>query len=399
MSEYLAAAAQALSAPEVIVRRSAEARAKATGSDVDSVLAAWAGGQSLAPAPTPAPAPAAAAVAEPTAAPSVETTPPPAVEQPVNASVGVAVMEPPVAEPDERHPAAPLADRIRIASRVGAVSGVVLALLGWLFASQFIIGQAGVAGEEGAESVVFGVVPGTVVLAAMLISIVIGITVAGLARMLPGWTSPGMQLTGSAVPSTSLGIVLGGVVGALGGGIIAGLATPPELPDDPYLVPAAAALIWGLLVWAAGGWLIGALVQAMGVPEGVEVGDLDEVATVKGRLVTAFGLPLVAAVAILALVLSFAFVFISFPSWSPLTGTVIAASILGFAALSASKPNMKVGLQELVVAAAGIGTVVILIYAVLQTTGAGEHHEEEGAEHSTTEEAPAEGDARISVAF
>lgn len=398
MSEYLPAAAQALSAPEVIVRRSAEARAKATGSDVESVLAAWAGGQSVAAAPA---APAAAPVAaEPAAAP-VESAPAPvAVEQPVITQTAVAVMAPSAPEVEERPPAAPLSDRIRVASRVGAVSGVVLALLGWLFASQLIIGQAGVAGEEGDQSVVFGVVPGTMVLAALLISIAIGLGVAGLARMLPGWTSPGMRLTGSAVPSTALGMLLGGVVGALGGGIIAGLATPPELPDDPYLVPAASAVIWGLIVWAAGGWLIGALVQAMGVPEGVETADLDEVKTVKGRLVSAFGLPLVAGIGILVMVLAFAFVFISFPSWSPLTGTVIAGSILGFAALSASKPNMRVGLQEIVVAAAGIGTVVVLIYAVLQTTGAGEHHgEEEGGEHSTTEEAPAEGDAGISIVF
>jgi Cytochrome C oxidase, mono-heme subunit/FixO len=40
----LAAAAQALNAPESIVQRSAEARSKATGVPVEDVLAAWAGG-------------------------------------------------------------------------------------------------------------------------------------------------------------------------------------------------------------------------------------------------------------------------------------------------------------------------------------------------------------------
>jgi len=40
----LTAAAAALGVPEAIVRRSAEARAKATGASVDEVLAAWAGG-------------------------------------------------------------------------------------------------------------------------------------------------------------------------------------------------------------------------------------------------------------------------------------------------------------------------------------------------------------------
>ncbi len=46
----LQAAAAALGAPEALVQRSAEARAKATGASVDDILTAWAGG---APAPAP----------------------------------------------------------------------------------------------------------------------------------------------------------------------------------------------------------------------------------------------------------------------------------------------------------------------------------------------------------
>ncbi|MEX2250896.1 MAG: hypothetical protein WD895_02355, partial [Acidimicrobiia bacterium] len=44
MSDLLAAAAAALGTPESLVRRSAEARASASGMTVDEVLAAWAGG-------------------------------------------------------------------------------------------------------------------------------------------------------------------------------------------------------------------------------------------------------------------------------------------------------------------------------------------------------------------
>jgi hypothetical protein len=50
MSELLSAAAKALNAPEVLVQRSAEARAKASGASVDEILAAWAGGEA---APSP----------------------------------------------------------------------------------------------------------------------------------------------------------------------------------------------------------------------------------------------------------------------------------------------------------------------------------------------------------
>ena len=40
----LAAAAAAMGVPEALVKRSAEARARATGTSVDDILAAWAGG-------------------------------------------------------------------------------------------------------------------------------------------------------------------------------------------------------------------------------------------------------------------------------------------------------------------------------------------------------------------
>lgn len=70
MSDLLAAAAAALGTPEALVKRSAEARASASGMTVDEVLAAWAGG-GAAPAP--------ATVAEDEPATSGEA-PPAAVE-------------------------------------------------------------------------------------------------------------------------------------------------------------------------------------------------------------------------------------------------------------------------------------------------------------------------------
>jgi len=67
MEELLAAAAQSMDAPEEMVMRSAEARAKASGASVEDVLREWSGGE---PAPAPASAPTPAEVA-----PAVEATP------------------------------------------------------------------------------------------------------------------------------------------------------------------------------------------------------------------------------------------------------------------------------------------------------------------------------------
>ena len=106
MSDLLASAATALGLPEALVQRSAEARATATGSSIDDVLAAWASGGSLSAAPVEVPdsdpAPKAAddgtspAEEAPPASNSIAglpSAPPPA---PVPAPAGVSVGKPPV---------------------------------------------------------------------------------------------------------------------------------------------------------------------------------------------------------------------------------------------------------------------------------------------------------------
>ncbi len=81
MQELLASAAAALDAPEALVRRSAEARAKAQGVSTESVLAAWGGGEAIA-------APAAAPAAEPVAAPAAPSDAPSAQPSAPAESVG-----------------------------------------------------------------------------------------------------------------------------------------------------------------------------------------------------------------------------------------------------------------------------------------------------------------------
>jgi len=63
MDEYLSQVAEQTGVPADLLERSARARAAAQGSEVESVLAAWAGGEVVAPAAPAAPAPAAPAAA------------------------------------------------------------------------------------------------------------------------------------------------------------------------------------------------------------------------------------------------------------------------------------------------------------------------------------------------
>ena len=108
MSDQLSAASQGMNVPEDLVMRSARARAAAAGSDVDTVLSAWAGGEA-APATsepeaaepaTPAEEPAAAEPAEPEPQPEPQAAPEPA-EPPVGAGAVTPVPAPATVTPEE----------------------------------------------------------------------------------------------------------------------------------------------------------------------------------------------------------------------------------------------------------------------------------------------------------
>jgi mono/diheme cytochrome c family protein len=121
MSDLVSAAAAALGVPEALVRRSAAARATATGMTVDEVLTAWAGGGSVAAStppsagetPTEVP-PEAESAAEPAAA---ETTPP---------SVGEAPTGPPAKQGDNLAPAAVVTTRAPVPAVVSAAEAANL---------------------------------------------------------------------------------------------------------------------------------------------------------------------------------------------------------------------------------------------------------------------------------
>ncbi len=55
---------------------------------------------------------------------------------------------------------------------------------------------------------------------------------------------------------------------------------------------------------------------------------------------------------------------------------LVAASILGIAGLSASRPGMKIKRSEFVVALGGIGVVILIIVAVFLARSEGGHEEE-----------------------
>lgn len=390
MSEYLSAASQALGVPEPLVQRSAEARAKANGVDVDEVLKAWAGGGAVATATATAPAPPAEETAEPATAPAPSppaATPQPSAPEPAPEPAPALAPVMTIEEPEEEVEAAPLAARVRVAGRVGAATGAVLGLLAVLFASPWLVSRAAVVGEEGAWRPVVEVVPGWVILGTTLLSVLFGLVVAAFSRTVTGWAGPGMSLTSSRRVTALLGLGMGAVLGALAGSLlVSAFAIPIEGIEGLTQVPVVAGSLLMLVGGAALGWVTAAVVQAVGVPEGIPAEEALEVVSVRDRLASAVGIPLAAALALAVLVLPFAYILIRFPAAAPALAVLVSGSILGFAGLSASRPGMRVSAGDFLVAAAGVGVVVLIIVAVLLARGEGGHGE--GGEEGGHAQAP-----------
>ena len=124
------------------------------------------------------------------------------------------------------------------------------------------------------------------------------------------------------------------------------------------------------------------------MPAGISEQDAEQAVAVRGRLKAAFGLPILVALTIVAIVVPVALAFLSFPKWAPLTGAFVALSVLAFSGLASARPNLRITRGEFLLAVTGVVTVLVIIVSVLAAQGGGGHEEEEG---SATTEQSAEG--------
>ena len=366
MSELLETAAAALGMPTDLVQRSAAARATENGTTVDDVLTAWAGGAPIA-----------------VAVPSAEAQPSePVVEAPVSEAppAAVVVLDPPVievpaaieevpveAEPEERLEPVSMGRRIKTAVRVGAWTGAALGLVGFLVAGAFWADTTTAIPDTGP---IVQVDASGVLIGAALVSILFGAIVAGLSRAAAASTDPAMKLSESKGSTAWIGAAMGLILGIVAGVLLtAGFGTEIEGGEGLIQLP----VLPTLTVMLVGGAVLGAVTslvpQLFGTPVAVYDDDEKEVAEVKKRLGQAVSIPMSAAVILLLLVLPFAYILIQSneltSGGAAIIAVLVASGILGFATLAGGKPEMRITGGDLLVAVAGIGTVLLILLAVL----------------------------------
>jgi hypothetical protein len=270
-------------------------------------------------------------------------------------------------EEETRLEPAAIGDRVRTAVRVGAWTGASLGVIGFLIAGVFWAPNATVLPNGGPPVILTD--PTLVLLGVGLVSLLFGAVVAGLARAAVSWRDPAMQLTGSRSGTGWIGAGIGVVLGVAAGALLTGVFGTPIEGENLVQLPVLATLA----VMVGGGALLGALTaivpQAFGTPVAVAEGDAEEVATVRKRLGDAITIPLAGLLLLVFLVLPFAWLLLQSNHMASNAAAVIAiitaAGILGFASLAGSRPNIKISFGELMVAVIGIGTVLLVLLAVL----------------------------------
>jgi MFS family permease len=378
----LAAASEALGAPAELVRRSAEARAGAEGSTVEEILASWGGetapaaaepaaGQPEVVGPEPVPEEPAAgpeAVPEPETAPAALESVSAPEPEPVPAAARVQVLE------HELEPA-PLAERVRVAAMVGAVLGLALGVVLALAASPLVLDRATVTGEEPFAAGVEVTLTWLMVVTAVA-SAVFGSVIAIASRLVPGWLNPSMNLRGSVGGSAWMGGLIGAVLGAIAAPILSGLAG--ETIETGIVLSVRGAFLVLLLGGALLGAVVASAVQLVGEPLVFPAGVEEESAVVKHRLTGGILIPVAGLAAIALLVLPFALLLLEYHSAAPVLALAAAGGILSFAFLAAYRPGLRVTRGEFILAAGGIGIVLlIIVLAFLYLFGPEEGHSEE----------------------
>jgi MFS family permease len=270
---------------------------------------------------------------------------------------------------------APLGDRLRSAAPVGAALGSLLGVVLALAASPLLLDRATVIREEpfgaGVEVTLTWLIVVTAVASALF-----GSVIAMAARLVPGWLNPAMTLRGSTGASAWLGALVGAVLGAIGAPILSGLAG--ETIETGIVLSVRATFLVLLVGGALLGAFVAAVVQLIGEPEVLPAEVEEESTVVKRRLAGGILIPLAGLGAIALLVLPFALLLLQYHSAAPALALAAAGGILSFAFLAAYRPGLRVTRGEFILAAAGIGIVLlIIVLAYLYLFGPEEGHSEE----------------------
>jgi hypothetical protein len=350
--------------PQMLVSRSAQARAEATGIDVNSVLSSWSSG-------TPAEVTTAPIVEEAVViAPIVEEAVviAPIVEEAVVIApiVEEAVVIAPIVE-EAVEPPADLFSKVLRAIQYGSLFGIVTGFIQAIALSTYL--YDGLILESETFNLITDYQKTNYIAALTLLTTFFGfLNTLNIKKLLESnFIGHGIKTTDKE--SIFQGIGLGLMFGSISGFYITssiGQTIEPILPGDStiFLLPVFGSFWRIILLSIVFQALISVLSVVLGVPKGLSFFEEKEAEIIRNRITGSAVIPLgsIMVGGLIAFLISQ--VFINFHDYAPLFALIISAAILMFAAVMSAGPKIKITKNEVLITALGIITLIVIIASV-----------------------------------
>tara|TARA_B100001109_G_scaffold10790_1_gene8108 strand:- start:14607 stop:15740 length:1134 start_codon:yes stop_codon:yes gene_type:complete len=138
------------------------------------------------------------------------------------------------------------------------------------------------------------------------------------------------------------------------------------LPEDPAInLISVSGALWRIVIFSA---IIQALISIismlLGVPKGLDKYEDIEANKIRSRIVGSIVIPLGSIVVGGIIAVAIAQIFLNFHEYAPLFALIISAAILLFASVMSSAPKIKITRSEVLIASAGVLTLIIIIASV-----------------------------------
>lgn len=138
------------------------------------------------------------------------------------------------------------------------------------------------------------------------------------------------------------------------------------LPEDPVInLISVSGALWRIVILSA---IIQSLVSIismlLGVPKGLDRYEDLEANKIRSRIVGSIVIPLGSIVVGGIIAVAIAQIFLNFHEYAPLFALIISAAILLFASVMSSAPKIKITRSEVLIASAGVLTLIIIIASV-----------------------------------
>ena len=353
--------------PQMLVSRSAQARAEASGVSTDDVLNSWTGGEAIQASPS--------TTAEPeTEVATIEEQSPSFSEEIIEEKIEE--VEPEITAPsiqtevlikEDLPPPVGIGEKVLKSLKFGLGFGVIAGFVQGLLSSSYL--YDGLILEAETQKLIAEYNTLSFVLIISLSTSFFGtLNSLNIKKFLDS------SYDGFGILTTDReSIFTGGGLGLLFGSSTAfliintvGQTIEPILPEDPVInLIAVGGTFWRVVilstfVQAA----ISVFTMILGVPKGLEEYEDTEAQKIRQRIVGSIMIPMGSIVVGGLIAVAIAQVFLNFHDYAPLFALIISAAILLFASAMSAAPKIKITRSEVVIASAGVLTLIVIIASV-----------------------------------